>query len=51
MPREFKLPHPWRNALIIFVVFMVLAAVTGLIVHFAFTPYEFIDNLPQGSER
>jgi hypothetical protein len=51
VPREVPSPHPWRNALIIFGVFLVLAVVTGLIIHFAFTPYEFIDNLPQSSER
>lgn len=51
MPRQVPRLHPWRNALIIFAVFIVLAVVTGLIIHFAFTPYEFIDNLPQSGER
>ena len=51
MPREVPQPHPWRTALIIFAVFLVLAVVTGLLIRFSFTPYEFIDNLPQTSER
>jgi hypothetical protein len=46
MPRRVERPHPWRSALIIFAVFIVLALVTAVIIRFAFTPYEFIDNLP-----
>ena len=51
MPRDIPRPHPWRSALLIFAAFVLLAIVTGLIIHFAFTPYEFIDRLPQSNGR
>jgi hypothetical protein len=46
MPRRVERPHPWRNALVIFLVFLLLAIVAAVIIRYAFTPYEFIDNLP-----
>jgi hypothetical protein len=51
VPRRIDAPHPWRSALIIFGVFILLAIVSGLVIRYAFTPYKFIDNLPQSSER
>jgi len=47
MPRRIDRPHPWRYALWIFLGLVGLAIVAAIVIHYAFTPYEFIDNLPE----
>ena len=46
MPRRAERPHPWRSALLIFGVFLLLAIVTGLLIRFAFTSYQLVDDIP-----
>jgi hypothetical protein len=44
-PERAPLPS-WRNALLIFLGLLLLAFIAAVVIRFAFTPYEFIDNLP-----
>jgi hypothetical protein len=46
MPRRVEQPRPWRSALLIYGGLLLLAVVAAILIRFAFTPYEFIDNLP-----
>ena len=49
MPRRIERPHPWRTALVILAVMVLLGIITGFIIRFAFTPYRYIDALPEES--